>query len=100
LVEAFEGSSARDEAQFYELRFVPQPIVPRRPRHQESSMNASLRTAPMKPLPARWVLLCPKKSLKTPTTLYKGCTPKLWEHLGNIKARMGRYTVVLAAGRG
>jgi hypothetical protein len=27
-------------------------------------------------------------------------TPHMWEHLGNIKARMGRYIVVLAAGRG
>ena len=53
LVDATQKIPAKDEAPFYELRFVRRTIVRSRPRCQGSAMNAPLRGAPLTPLPAR-----------------------------------------------
>jgi len=58
---------SKDEASFYELRFVLAQWWARRPRRQGSSMN-SLRS-PLTPLSARGTSSVAKIRLATPTPL-------------------------------
>jgi len=72
LVDATQKIPAKDEAPFYELRFVPQSIVPSRPQCQGSPMNAPQSGAPLTPLPARQGVVCPRKLLDNADDLIHG----------------------------